>query len=295
MSSLPTYTGATRPSSPSAGDAIYLSDVNKLAVYDGDISEWRLFNSDGLIYNAAAPNELHYVGGLYDSSSATYYVGSTPYYHLDASFINGQDTAGNPADQGAVQSWTDRVASISATQTSAANQATYVPFDSSANNKAALSFGGSAKYNLSSSISGLTSLTVLIVSRTNTGINYSSNLGSTSYQNSYWLKYTNGGDYVIGSNRGNFITQNQLEATSVYIVRRSGTDAEFRYNGGSSLWSGSHSNPQTVTQLGYNGLNYHKGYIYEIIIWDSALSDSDLNTSISYLGNKYGISTSAIS
>lgn len=293
MSSLPTYTGATRPSSPSAGDAIYLSDVNRLAVYDGDISEWRTFNSDGLIYNAAAPNELHYSGGIYDNSSATYYISNAPTYHLDASLINGADAGGNPADQGSISTWVDRVGSISAAQTTASKQAKFVALDSSVGNKPGVSFDGTDEYGLSSTISNA-SYTYIIVTQSS-NVNYSVGLAGASYAHSYWFKYTNGNDYVAGAGRGNLTTQAQLDAPNIYVVKQSGTQVDFRINGGAALWSGTSSSTKSITKLGYNALNRHLGVIYEIIVCDQAQSNSDLNTTLSYLGNKYGITTATVS
>jgi len=294
MSSVPTYTGATRPTSPSAGDAIYLSDVNRLAIYDGDISDWRLFNSDGVVYNAAAPNELHYTGGIYDSPSASYYLETAPIYHLDASIINGQDGSGNPANSSAIPAWVDRVNLVSGTQATASKQALYVPSDSSANNKAGVRFDGTDFYSLDSSLSPA-SVTYIVVTKSDPTITYSVGLSGSQFQASYWFKYTNNSDYVFGASKGNFTTQAQLEAPNIYIVTRAGTATEFRINGGAALWSGTQVGAVTVSKLGYNHLNYHTGVIYEIVLCDQELTDSDLDTTISYLGNKYGITTSAVS
>lgn len=294
MSSLPTYTGATRPSSPSAGDAIYLSDVNKLAVYDGDISEWRTFNSDGLVYNAAAPNELHYANGIYDSSSANYYINTQPKAHYDASFMNGFDGSGNPADSGVVSSWGDRSGnSNDLSQSNATNQPLFVSSSSNLNLKSSVIFDGSNDFlNLTSTITLATDFSMLVVLKNIDGNKAAAFGNATAYSAVPWHRHTNGSDYVFQANSG---VKTDPTTASVIAMTREGTSVKLYQNGGTPAHTTSSSTSGSITVFGDSSLQHHSGEIAEAILFDSMISLADLNTIHSYFANKYGFTTSTIS
>lgn len=294
MSSLPTYTGATRPSSPSAGDAIYLSDVNKLAVYDGDISDWRTFNSDGLIYNAAAPNELHYASGIYDSSSANYYINTQPKAHYDASLINGYDNAGNPAHSGVVSSWGDRSGnSNNLSQSNATNQPLFDSSSSNLNSKPSVVFDGSNDFlNLTDSITLTADFSMLVVLK-NVDANKAVAFGNaTSYTNVPWHRHSNGSDYVFAANSG---AKTDPSNASVIAMTRASNSVKLYQNGGTPAHTATNSGTGTITVFGDSALQHHSGEIAEAILFDSMISLTDLNTIHSYFANKYGFTTSTIS
>jgi len=294
MSSLPTYTGATRPSSPSAGDAIYLSDVNRLAVYDGDISEWRTFNSDGLVYNAAAPNELHYANGIYDSSSASYYINTQPKAHYDASLINGYDTAGNPAHSGVVSSWGDRSGnSNNLSQSNATNQPLFDSSSSNLNSKPSVVFDGSNDFlNLTDSIT-LTADFSMLVALKNVDANKAVAFGhAVTYTNVPWHRHINGSDYVFAANSGAITDPSNA---SVIAMTRASNSVKLYQNGGTPALTTTSSGTGTITVFGDSSLQHHNGEIAEAILFDSMISLTDLNTIHSYFANKYGFTTSTIS
>lgn len=265
MSSLPTYTGATRPSSPSAGDAIYLSDVNKLAVYDGDISDWRIFNSDSVLYNSAAPNELHYAGGIYDQVSANYYLDVSPTIHLDGAFIDGSDATNNPASGSAVSTWVDRSGgsvSYNLTQSTGSAQAT---FDAVTEGKNSLSFSAGDNYSLSSNYTGAAGqdYTAVYVAKipgtTNGAVRYApfNNGNNTS---TIWFNAQTHGDLVQGNISRGFTSGNQSSGTTMptlfnplhlFIIQRS-SDTVTGYTGGNNQqWSyGSVTNAVTISNFG---------------------------------------------
>lgn len=293
MSSLPTYTGATRPSSPSAGDAIYLSDVNKLAVYDGDISEWRTFNSDGLVYNAAAPNELHYTGGLYDSTSASYYLDVAPIMHFDATFINGSDSSGNPTVGDAVTSWSDRSGSatgINLSQATASEQGLY----DSTSGIYGVKQASTGYYDLSSTYTLGSQLTQIIIASDpdNTdkiaGLTPSSETCADTFFN---LGGACGTTVRLSGQAGNSLT---LDAgPSIHTVTRNGTAHNYWYQGGSAHTSKTATFNLTATKMfsTYSN-NGTSALIHEVLVFDSELTLAQLNKVKDYVNNKYSITAS---
>lgn len=302
MSSLPTYTGANKPSSPSAGDAIYLSDVNKLAVYDGDISEWRLFNSDGLLYNAAAPNELHYSGGVYGDASANYYIDVPPIMHFDANFMDGVSSTNNPSDGDTLTSWGDRsggATNYDLAQTTASAQPTYY----SVAGLTGVTFDSGDWFSLANSLSLPTGFTQVIIA-TNTDLNENSLVGlSPGTQNA-----TGAGTLFAAG--GAYNTQIKLAGTSqttnqptfsqtnpnIHVVTKSGTTWKYWYQGSSAVYNITSSYSYTQTALGAGYFTGCDTRMHEVLVFDSALSTSDLNIIKGYANTKYsGLSASDFS
>lgn len=294
MSSLPTYTGATRPTSPSAGDAIYLSDVNKFAIYDGDISEWRTFNSDGLVYNSAAPNELHYANGIYDNQSATYYINTQPKAHYDASFINGYDALGNPANSGVVSSWGDRSGnSNNLSQSNATNQPLFDSSSSNLNSKPSVVFDGSNDFlNLTNSITLTADFSMLVVLKNINATQAVAFGNAVSYTDVPWHRHSNGSDYVFSVNSG---ARTDPSNASVIAMTRASSAVKLYQNGGTPAYTTTNSTQGTITVFGDSSLQHQNGEIAEAILFDSMISLTDLNTIHSYFANKYGLTTSTIS
>lgn len=293
MSSLPTYTGATRPSSPSAGDAIYLSDVNKLAVYDGDISDWRTFNSDGLIYNAAAPNELHYAGGLYDSTSASYYLDVSPIMHFDANFMNGLDASGNPTVGGAVASWSDRSGSatgISLSQAAASRQGLY----DSTSGIYGLKQASTGFYDLSSNYILSSQLTQIIIASDPDNTEKISGLTpatETCANTLFNLGGACGTTVRLAGAAGNSLT---LDAgPSIHTVTRNGSAHNYWYQGGSVHTSKTANFSMTATKMfsTYSNIGT-SALIHEVLVFESELTLAQLNKVKDYVNNKYSITAS---
>ena len=299
MSSLPTYTGATRPSSPSAGDAIYLSDVNKFAIYDGDISDWRLFNSDGLVYNTAGPNELHYTGGLYDSTSAQYYVATAPIMHFDAGYMDGNTATGNPSHGDVVGTWGDRSGNVidySLSQISATLQSDY--YDINSLKGVTLSDAGS--FNLANSLAVTTTsdLTQIIVHTDTSGSGRISGLSPNSHQNAHALFVGGGGNGPLkmgGSNISNPPTGSSTHP-NLHIVRKDGDTFDYWYQGGPRHDTGTRTVNNTFTKMfttySTSGIDSR---IHEVIIFSAAISVGDLEKIRGYLDNKYSLNSTTIS
>lgn len=294
MRNLPTYTGATRPSSPSAGDAIYLSDVNRLAVYDGDISEWRTFNSDGLVYNAAAPDELHYTNGIYDSPSASYYLDVSPIMHFDANFMNGVDASGNPGVGDPVTSWSDRsggITGINLSQATAAKQGLY----DLTNGLYGVKQASTGYYDLSSTYPLGSQLTQIIIASDpdNTdriaGLTPSSETCAATLFN---LGGACGTTVRLAGAAGNSLTLGT--GPLLHVVTRNGAAHNYWYQGGSVHTS------KTTTTFSMNAVRMFSQYsgggtsalIHEVLVFESELTLAQLNKVKNYVNNKYSITAS---
>lgn len=293
MSSVPTYTGATRPTSPSAGDAIYLSDVNRFAIYDGDISDWRTFNSDGLVYNAAAPDELHYTGGLYDSTSASYYLDVSPVMHFDANFMNGSDASGNPTPGTAVTSWSDRsgsVAGINLSQATASRQGLY----DSTSGIQGVKQSSVGFYDLSSSYILQTELTQIIISSDPDNSQKISGLTpatETCADTLFNLGGACGTTVRLAGAAGNSLT---LDAgPSIHTVTRNGSAHNYWYQGGSVNTSKTANFSMTATKMFSTYANTGtSALIHEVLVFESELTLAQLNKVKDYVNNKYSITAS---
>jgi hypothetical protein len=308
MSSLPTYTGETRPSSPTPGDAIYLSDVNRIAVYDGDISEWRLFNSDGLVSNAAGPGELHYANGIYDSTSAPYYLDVSPLMHFDGKYIDGADSSNNPANGIAVTTWSDRsggVVNYDLTQSTGSTQAI---FDTVTEGQNSLLFSSGDFYSLGTTYSGVSGedYTAVYIAKipgtTNKDMSYSP-LCNGNTPSSIWFNAKAYGDVVHGGTSMGFHNGSNdlgLEMPTVFnplhlfIVQRSSSTITAYVGGSNQQWSYSSINTAaTISEFGRASTYPTIGNIFEVMFFDSALSTANLNAITNYAANKYGISTNS--
>ena len=298
MSNLPTYTAGTKPASPAPGDVIYLSDTNKLAVYDGDISDWRLFNSDALVFNSAAPNEINYAGGLYDDPAANYYLDVSPIMHFDANFINGVDSSGNPAQGQPVVTWNDRSQSslgIDLTQPEAVKQGDY----DNSQGTAGVQNQATGFYELTQPFNRIASLTQVIVSSDPMSTGKLTAL-TTDPESCATAIINIGGvcNFTLGARA---TTGPALPAApSLHVsIRDEGTlDNLYYLNGGAVAAStnGSFGN----TSPTYDYVKMFSQYlrtgtgmlVHEVMIFDQALTTAQLNVIRGYVNVKHGLSVS---
>ncbi len=299
MSSLQTYTGSNRPSSPAPGDAIYLTDANKIAVYDGDISEWRLFSSDGLVYNNAGPNELHYTGGIFDLNTAPYYVSTSPDMHFDASFINGSE-ATNLINGDAVSAWGNRSGNANFNLSQGSTSLTPIFYDSGTIK--GVYFDSADYFNLANSYSltAGSSTTQIIVHTNLASGNSISGLSPASHGNANAFFVGGGQNGAIKMGAKSIANPPTFSGTNpnLHIVRKTGLTFEYWYQGGTKhdtqTASSSFSNTFTKMFTLYNtaGLNAR---IHECLVFPESLSIEDLNKIRGYLESKYSLGTTAIS
>jgi hypothetical protein len=106
MSRLTTTTSLTRPSDPVTGTLLYETDTNRLLYWDG--ASYRVFNADSLSNPSGGTDDIHYPSGLFTNSSANYYITTTPQFHLDTSYISGVSGTAGFTHGDVVWSWYDR-------------------------------------------------------------------------------------------------------------------------------------------------------------------------------------------
>lgn len=297
MSNLPTYTAGTKPASPAPGDVIYLTDTNKLAVYDGDISDWRLFNSDALVFNSAAPNEINYAGGLYDDPAANYYLDVSPIMHFDANFINGVDVTGNPAQGQPIITWNDRSQSglgIDLTQPDAVLQGDY----DSSQGPAGVQNQALGFYELTQPFTRIASITQVVVSSDpmNTG---DLTVLTTDPESCSTVLVNIGGvcNFNLGGRNPVASAPTLPTGPSLHVsIRDEVTQDNFYYfNGGAvaATTNGGLSKTNPYVKMFSTYLRTGTGMmVHEVMIFDQALTTAQLNVIRGYVNIKHGLSVS---
>ena len=233
------------------------------------------------------PNELAYSGG--DPASGTNYVVSVaPVLHFDASRITGLSNGD------AVASWPDRSGNgYNATQTSAANKPTYRA--SGQNSKPYLEWDGSNDVLDIASGGGISDDFTLVVAgkRDSTSSIYIPISTDDSTYQYYFNYHSNDVLYPFGAYATSSKFSNDLTSFDFAWLMRDTSNVAKMYerDGGTQVDSRTWS---TVSTLDYNKLGarkaggfYTDGDIYEIIIFNSQLSTTDLNVVLDYLDNKY--------
>ena len=309
MSRLTTCTSTTRPSSPSDGDILFETDTKRVIVYEATASVWRLYNSDGVAYNTAGIGEIHYSSGIFSNASASYYLNVDPVMHFDGKYIDGADSANNPANGDAVSTWADRSGNITnydLTQVTGSEQAT---FDSLTESQNSLAFSSGDFYSIGTNYSGASGADYTAVyiakipSATNKDILYAP-LCNGNNTSTIWFNAKAFGDVVHGStSRGfhNGSNDNGTEMPTVFnplhlfIVQRSSSTITAYIGGNNQQWSYSSVNhAATISEFGRASTSYPTvGNIFEVMFFDSALSTANLNVITNYASNKYGISTTS--
>lgn len=313
MSKLQTTTSTTRPASPPTGTLLHETDTNRIIFWNG--TQYLVYNRDSLIQTTGGVDELHYPQGIYADSSATYYIGTSPLLHFDASHMNGLDKTQVYGHGDWAEYWYDRTQNrYEYRETTSGTDATM-----DLNKSSALSSGSNtmpcidnniAKYTPTAGNTAPTTIsgdvTTFSVLQPN-----SSNRYTSMGQYNHW--YTdNGGSpgtyYHMGAN---------------FSANLGGTPSSSWTNTGETSWVGFRKQVDTGTGPGlYIGRNSNLGnqiwrpdargnhvpitvgkssttcnidsilwqydqFAWEIIIFNSALSITELNKVKSYLQNKY--------
>ena len=212
--------------------------------------------------------------------------------HFDATFLDGQDSANNPSNGSAVSSWSNRSGSstsYTATQSTGSAQPTYTTIGDGS--KPCVTFDGGDFLDTANNYVLGSNITLITVSKS-TNSSKSSVMGwNGAWQNTIWTKWSsNSSDYVVGGSRGDYTAP---ENFSLHVVTRSVGAVNLYENGGSALWSGTNTSTMNAGRIGRTQLGYHEGNISEILVFNSALSTSELNVIRAYVSNKYGITTTS--
>ena len=275
------------------GELYFATDTNKLYVANSDAgtsdSVLSEITSSSQYDPAYAASQLSYTGGLFTSSN--YNISTQPIMHFDAAILDGADQTNNPSSGTAVSTWGDRsgqATNYDATQATGSAQPT---FTISGSDKY-VSFDGGDVLDLANSYSRASTneFTIVQVGNANSSgsIYYlAPNVGAT-YGSVQLGKYSNGVFYVragtLATSR-DYSTFNMLTA-----IRTSSDTLEVFRDGDSSEGSISSSHVAATfdfDSIGPSGSTKTTGRIYECMLFDSVLSNTDLNTINSYLANKY--------
>lgn len=249
--------------------------------------------SSGAPAGGALTDELAYPGGLWTESN--YEVSVQPYFHFDASILDGADASNNPSAGTSVATWGDRSGQSTdhdAVQATGSKQPTfegnYLDFDG-ANDNFLIN-------NPPANANG-TGWTLCVVAYKD-GTTVYAPMGKVYLQNAYYLplNYSNGTTYFLSGSASvstagygphfnsiqQFVLQKDTSDLVTYYLQGNNS---YKTTTFSVAFSGT-STSSLMGAIGHNGY-YHNGRIYEIILWGSTLSAADLNVVRNYFNTKY--------
>ena len=306
MSTLLTTTSTTRASlSPSAGDVFFETDTTRIIVYDG--TDYVVFNKDGISFSGGGAEELHYAGGPFSDSTAEYFVSDAPVLHFDSARADGSlATPTNVVNMGPQfnsvgsevnptgRAWRNR---LDTTQFFADNSRTGVDYDQT--EKAYLIQGSSTSTTgVAEDIAG--DFTYFLVQKDPVKI-----LGLThnDKRSKEMLTY-DGSDMVLAGytlSGGSTTASNGISGElDLFAVRRTGSTTKLwtlsKAPGtvaGTPRRSANVTDAQSTTRsLHIRSIAFHKtakldGYLYEMIVFPTALSQANMDVVHKYIINKY--------
>lgn len=284
MTTVNTCTSSTRPASPSTGDTLFETDTESLITYDG--TAWKSYGADDGNYNL-------------DGTNVT---SVRPLCHFDAEFFNGVDTSGNPANDTAIDTstvWKSRVdTSITLSQSVAANQPLYKT--SGTNSKPYVYCDGGDYLSLSKGFALPGEFTTFAIAESSNsqpptvfgGSGVKSNLSSQSIisfgynGNTYYLYYQES-----GAANGTAPLSGSTGMRALITSRDSSSNTKLFMDGdnvGSAV--GTNSSTQFIGSVfEAGGVAYnHTGNVYEMMLFNTSLSNADRNALGAYAQAKYG-------
>ena len=294
-------TGA-RPASPSAGDTLFQEDTKQIIVWDG--SAFQTYDSDG---NTG-----------YAHSDIT---GLSPHLWLDSNsasfFTDSSKGTAVTVDGERIGCWADRSGNNFDWLQTTANSKPNLVKKLGNNNLSACLFGGDNLIFTGTSASEIDSKDMTFVWAVRLGFIGSQMFWNETNSNTRMrliadgdnfnlqlLPFGAGGSFSGGT--GTFSTSTQAafarEVNLITIRTNSSENTTKVYlNGGAAIASTSAptsngkflENGHVINLI--NGASEAPYWVFDLIIFDSSLSDANLNTVYSYLGNKHGVTTSAIS
>jgi hypothetical protein len=298
MSTLITCTSSTRPGSPSAGDTLFETDTNKVIVYSG--TAWKEYQDNGQLYNDSDITGLSPKFWL-DGANGDFYEDSAK----TTSVSNRTDFVG---------CWADRSGnSFDFTQTNNTLKPNIVTNVGRVNNTGLIYSADHLVFtgNASSDTSG--DQTLFMALMWNKGIDGmyfiqtsdSSTRGRIITVSGEWsvqfLPYV--GSPTFGTSYSSDNTAKIMDGICLLAVRLDSTanTTKIYLNGGSAqgsttAGSGSFLKNGITTELFDNSTGLEDPCILlDTIFFDSALSNSNMDTVYSYLSKKYGTTVTSIS
>lgn len=293
---------AARPGSPSAGDTLYQIDTKQIIVYDG--SAWKEYDSDGAAYLDSDITAL------------------SPHMWMDSNYASAFFTdsgKGTPVttDGDRIGCWADRSGNSFDWLQTTTNSKPNLVKNLGANNLTAALFGGDDIKFTGTSGSEIASEDMTFVWAVRLGMVDSQMFWNETSSNTRMRLVASGDDFALqflpfGAG-GSFSGGTPTFSTSanaafgrdvnLIAIRTNSTanTTKVYLNGGAA--SGSSTAPGAAGKFLEDGhvINMINGaaespyWVFDLIIFDSSLSDANLNTVFSYLGKKHGISVTAIS
>lgn len=291
-STLLTCTSSTRPASPSAGDTLFETDTNKIIVYSG--SDWKVYDSDNAVgYNLDGTNTLT----------------DRPLLHFDAEYFNGIDTSGNPSNDTSIDTstvWKSRVDnSITLSQSVAASQPLYKT--SGTNSKPYVYCDGGDYLYFSKGFTLPGQFTTFAIAEASNSyvptifggsgvkivsspkyLSADANLAFGFSGNTYYLYYQQTG---AANATAPLTGSTDMRAL---LVSRDGSNNTKLFMDGDNVGSAvaTNSDVQFIGQVfhGAGGAYDMLGNVYELMLFDTSLSNTDRNALGAYAQAKYGSS-----
>ena len=247
-------------------------------------------------------NALHYPNGIFFDSGANYYISTQPIMHFDADYIDGADSANNPANTTALSSWGDRSGGSTNYDLSQAT-GTKQPLFYDVGGLTGVTFDTTDHFALATSLVLPSNLTQVILA-TNIDLSENSLSGLTpASETCATAFFTTGGACggtsirLAGTNQTTSVPTFSTSNPNIHVVTKSNTAYKYWHQGGSALYSITASFSMTATKMFSHYLNAGPDTrIHETLVFDSTLSVSDLNVIKDYANNKYsGLSASTFS
>ena len=306
MSTLLTTTSTTRASlTPSAGDVFFETDTTRIIVYDG--TDYVVFNKDGISFSGGGAEELHYAGGPFSDSTAEYFVSDAPVLHFDSARADGSlSTPTNVVNMGPQfnsvgsevnpngRAWRNR---LDTTQFFADNSRTGVDYDQT-----------EKAYHIQGTIPSTTGVaedipsdfTYFLVQKDPVkilGLTHNNNTGKEI------LTYDGSDMYLAGYSVGSastVATDGISGELDLFIVRRTGSTTKlWTLSKAPGTTAGTPRRGAVVTDAQSSANNLHvrslarfknvklDGYLYEMIVFPTALSQANMDAVHKYIINKY--------
>ena len=297
---------AARPASPNAGDTLFQEDTKQIIVYSG--SDWKVYDSDGTAVNDA------------DITALSPHLWLDPLYSSPFFTDSGKGTAAT-TDGTRVGCFADRsgngfdfVQSTHVNKPILCKEAGIGSVPSLCySNTDQLDFVGTSGSEISAG-----NVTIFWVWRLAPEGNHMF-LQGTANSNEPRIRINgNSGSLVynwkpFGSQQGStngvtfstsVVTDASLGARHIYCLRTNSTaNRTNSYQNGGADIAGSTTAPAGLylengqtSKMFAGSVNYHSPHwLFEYIVFDASLSDANVNTVNTYLGNKHGITVSDIS
>jgi len=226
-----------------------------------------------------------------------------PVFHFDAALFDGLDAANNPADGTTITDavkWKCRATGgrYEAFQATLANQPTFETGGINGVPYVQLSNASNHYLDISTVAVCEDDLTVFGITGPCPGarctlIGDGASLGNRGVSD-FIFGYGTGTEwYFYGDGQSSGtppINYSTAGAHPVFYIRDSGVTTTYGDGDNSGSNTGTNDRPMFLCQIGGNPTYGHDGPMYEVAVWDSVLSDADLNALGAYAIAKYGAS-----